>query len=154
MATYYFKKLKIIVNMKSTINVNFRMLAMSLLAVFMLSLTSFAANENKEKANSKTFAKAKAAVEAAAADDWETLAKSAKKLLKKNTNLDEASAWIDQSIAIEANATNLALKGDYYKLVGDNKQAKAYYIKAMAAAKAKSHNASLTALQNKVASVM
>ena len=49
-------------------------------------------------ANDKAIEKARSAVRNAAADDYQTLMKSAKILIRKNLNLDEALIWIQKSI--------------------------------------------------------
>ncbi len=143
--------------MKLTTNVNMRVLAMTLVAVMMFGFSGATmAKEMKEETvavGTKTFEKAKAAVESAEQGDWKTLAKSAKKLIRKNQNLEEASAWLDKSIAIEANSTNLAYKGDYYKAKGDLAMAKKYYIKALTVAK-DDKNFDPTALQQKIADLL
>lgn len=66
--------------------------------------------------DNKSVEKAKAAVESGAPDDWQLLAKQAKVLLKKKKDLGTAKEWIEKSIAIKKDVSNLELMGDYYAL--------------------------------------
>ena len=62
----------------------------------------------------KVVEKARYAVEQAAPHDWETLAKSAEKCIRRGINLKEAVAWLEQSVEIKRTSYNLEVLGDYY----------------------------------------
>ena len=62
----------------------------------------------------KVVEKARYAVEQAAPHDWETLAKSAEKCIRRGVNLKEAVAWLEQSVEIKRTSYNLEVLGDYY----------------------------------------
>lgn len=83
----------------------------TLLLVASLTVGSaFSAQANNEKIISK----ARAAIENASPDDWETYAKSAELCIAKNINMKEASKWLDHSLSIKKTTYNLRVKGDYY----------------------------------------
>ena len=78
--------------------------------------TSFTyAGVNLDDKDSKSVIKARKAAENAAPDDWTTFAQSAALCIRKNTNMKEASQWIDKSLEIQETQYNLEVKGDYYK---------------------------------------
>lgn len=77
--------------------------------------------------DNKSVVKAKTAVENGAPDDWRLLAKQAKVLLRKKKDLGTAKEWIEKSIAIKKDVSNLELMGDYYALNDLPTQAMDYY---------------------------
>ena len=94
------------------------------IAILAASLGAFAS----DPAESKTVEKAREAVESADSYDWQVLAKSAEKCFKKNQNIDQAMEWINKSIEINPDPSNLEIKGDYYRSVGKpSKAIEAYY---------------------------
>lgn len=101
--------------------------------------------------NDKAVEKARAAVEKAASDDWQTLAKSAKVLIRKNAHLDEALTWIEKSISINKNVQNLELLGDFYAKTGNNRQAMISYIEVIKLGKAANFNYNTVSIEEKIA---
>ncbi len=79
------------------------------LAILLITSFSYAKDVNE-----RIIEKSREAVEKAGPHDWEVLAESAKKCIKKDINVEEALAWLDKSIEINPNKENLTLKGDYY----------------------------------------
>ena len=113
--------------------------------------TSFTyAGVNLDDKDSKSVIKARQAIENASPDDWTTFAKSAAVCIKKNTNMKEASQWIDKSLQIKETQYNLEVKGDYYNANKLYREAMSYYIKSIAAGKAADKNFSASRLQNKI----
>lgn len=129
-----------------TLNVK-NLLSLSLVIIFLASSITYAAADNK------AVEKAREAVENASPDDWHTLAKSAEKLLRKNTNLKEANEWIDQSLEIKVTPYNLTLKGDYYNANQLPDKALEFYVKAMKVAREENKDADLSDLQQKIAGI-
>ena len=74
-------------------------------------------------------AKAKEAVR------WQTPYQAANYCIQNNTCLDEASRWLDASLALQENFSNLRAKAMLLAKKNDNKNAVAYGEKALAAAK-------------------
>lgn len=102
-----------------------QIISLALLLSFATSL-SFAST-----GNDKAIEKARTAVKNAAPDDYQTLMKSAKILIRKNSNLDEALIWIQKSISINKNVGNLELLGDCYFKTGNNRQAMIAFVEAI-----------------------
>lgn len=119
----------------------------TLALVFTLASTSMYANVG----NDKGVEKARTAVKNAAPEDWKTLTKSAKYLIKKNIHMDEALTWLEKSITIKKNTENLELLGDYYVKIGNNRQAMISYIEVIKFGKAKSANFYTLDLEQKIA---
>lgn len=109
--------------MKSTT----KLLTLAITAIFILSSagTSFAGV--KERA----LEKARSAVDHAASDDWETYARSAQMVLKKNVSWEDAKMWLDKSLSIKEEAYNLEVMGDYYVLNNDSETGLKYYLKSL-----------------------
>lgn len=99
----------------------------------------------------KTIEKARAAVEKAAADDWKTLAKSAKVCIRKNVNMDEALAWLNKSVVISKNSENLELLGDYYVKTNELRKGVGYYVESMKVGKSNNFSFNTSRLEGKIA---
>lgn len=87
----------------------------------------------KSSGTDKTTVKAREAVEQASPDDWKTYAESAEKCIRKNVNMKEAAAWLDQSLEIKETAYNLKVKGLYYEKNNLPQEALQFYIKSLKA---------------------
>lgn len=98
----------------------------------------------------KTIEKARAAVEAAGPDDWETLAKSAEMCIRKNVNMTEAKQWIDASMEIKESPLALEVAGDYYKANKLYTKATDHYVKSMLALKKSDFYADTSHLEAKI----
>lgn len=98
----------------------------------------------------KTIEKARAAVEAAGPDDWETLAKSAEMCIKKKVNMAEAKQWLDASMSIKESALALEVAGDYYKANKLYTKATDHYVKSMLALKKDNFYADTSHLEAKI----
>lgn len=98
------------------------------LAFLMVAGTGMAKEKSKEQ---KMFEKQKEVVETAGPTDWKVLAKAANKLIKKETHLDDAKAWLDRSLKIYQDPYNLEAMGDYFEVNGDKQKALEYYVKAL-----------------------
>ena len=121
--------------------------------IFMLLLVAsfsvgsvFSAHANNEKIISK----ARAAVENASPDDWETYAKSAAICIAKNVNMKEASKWLDHSLAIKKTTYNLTVKGDYYLKNKLPVKAMEKYLEAIDVGKAKDFYFDSSELQGRI----
>jgi hypothetical protein len=73
----------------------------------------------KVDTNGLALAKARAAVAAAAADDWQTPYRAASYCLQNDLNTDEAVRWLEKSIGIKATYANLGAKARYLAKKGD-----------------------------------
>lgn len=62
---------------------------------------------------------------------WQGFNQAAAYCLQNNTNLDEALTWIDKSISIAENATNLFVKGGILERLGKNAEADAVRARMM-----------------------
>lgn len=98
---------------------------LSLALMLFASVTSYAATDVD-----KTTKKAREAVEAAAPDDWQTLAEAAEKCIRKGVNLKEAASWLDKSLEIKEDAYNLKVKAFYYEENNLPEKALKYYTKS------------------------
>ena len=125
--------------MKTLANVSFVIIAM------MVSSFTFAAN-SIDKQTDKT----REAVENAAPDDWETLAKAAQKYIRKDKSMKDAYAWISKSIEIKKTAFNLEVMGDYYFKNKMPRKAMEYYIKSMKKTQEVNRDADNANLQEKL----
>lgn len=117
-------------------------------AIMILTFASFANAQD-----SKAVQKAKAAVENASPDDWQTYAKSAQVLIRKKESMKDASEWIDKSLAIKETPYNLEIKGDYYRANNLPKKALEFYVKAMQMGKESDVNFNTSSLQEKVVEI-
>jgi hypothetical protein len=122
-----------------------RTLLFTMAAAFLLVFSVSASSQD-----SKAVQKAKEKVENAAPDDWETYAKGAEVLIRKNTNMKEASEWLDKSIEIKATSFNLELKGDYYMANNLPEKAMELYIMALKKGKEEDKNFRSLYLQEKI----
>ncbi len=98
-----------------------------------------------------TLAKARAAVAAAAADDWRTPYVAANWLLSTSLPPDEALGWLDRSIQIQATPQNLGAKARGLAATGNTAQAIALAKRAIELAKAANPNANTATLENLIA---
>ena len=98
-----------------------------------------------------TVSKARAAVAAAAADDFQTPYRAANYCLQNDVNLDEAVQWLDKSIGIKATYGNLGAKARYLAKKGDTKGAIAAAGKAIEAGKAADPKMDTSSLEKLVA---
>ncbi len=119
-------------------------------SIFLLLTFLFSAAYAGPGNNDKAISKARAAIEKASLDDWETYAKSAEMCISKNVNMKEASKWLDHSIAIKATTYNLRVKGDYYLKNKLPRKAMEQYLKAIDIGKAKDNNYDMSDLQNRI----
>ncbi|MCC5943386.1 MAG: hypothetical protein JJT94_00510 [Bernardetiaceae bacterium] len=119
---------------------------LSLLIAF-FSLQSFTTSSSEEK----IIEKARAAVAAADANDWETYAKSAQKCARRNINLEEAQEWIAKSIAIRKTSKNLEIQGDVFKAQGKYEEAVKSYLESMELVRNSNIFEDVTTLQKKIA---
>ncbi|MEP2024161.1 MAG: hypothetical protein ABJL86_00010 [Gilvibacter sp.] len=119
--------------------------AIGLALLLVLQTTVFAiAPENK------SVEKAKEAVENGSPDDWQLLAKQAKVLLRKKKDLGTAKDWIQKSIAINKDVSNLELMGDYYVLNNLPNQALDYYSQCSELMRQNDQSADISYYQNKI----
>lgn len=128
-----------------------KVLKLSLMITLALVFTLASTSTYAKVSNDKGVEKARIAVKNAAPDDWKTLTKSAKFLIKKNIHMDEALTWLEKSIAIDKNTENLELLGDYYLETGNNRLAMISYIEVIKLEKAENSNFNTSALQDKIA---
>ena len=118
-----------------------------LLIAFLGTSFAYATVDDKD---SKSVIKARKAAENAAPDDWTTFAQSAAVCIKKNTNMKEASQWIDKSLEIKQTQYNLEIKGDYYRANKLYREAMGYYIKSLTAGREADKYFDASKLQNKI----
>jgi uncharacterized protein HemY len=71
----------------------------------------------------KVFTTINTAIANAKPDDWRLLATCARYCLENNCHLDSASIWIEKSIAIQKNYTNLFLRAQFLARVGKTAEA-------------------------------
>ncbi len=116
---------------------------------FLLSFVFATANARPIN-NEKAILKARAAIEKASLDDWETYAKSAEMCISKNVNMKEAFKWLDHSIAIKPTTYNLRVKGDYYLKNKLPRKAMEQYLKAIDIGKAQDKDYDMSELQNRI----
>ena len=120
---------------------------LSTLAIaLVVSFSSLSVQANPDKALNK----AKAAVEQASPDDWETYANSAKTLIQKKAYMAEAKKWIETSLSIKETAFNLEIMGDYYMKNKLPKKAMSYYIQSMNKLKEKDATVDTSNIQDKI----
>jgi len=113
--------------------------------------TSFTyANADLDDKDSKSVIKARKAIQNAGPDDWTTFAQSAAVCIKKNTNMKEASQWINKSLEIKETQYNLEIKGDYYKANKLYREAMGYYIKSITVGRSLDSKFDAAKLQNKI----
>ena len=98
----------------------------------------------------KVVEKARAAVNAASPDDWETYAKSAQMCIKKKVNLAEAKEWLDKSLSIKETSLAFEVAGDYYMVNKLAREAITHYVKSINIIKEKDFYANTSALQEKI----
>ncbi len=84
----------------------------------------------------KTMAQAKKEVDKAAADAWRTPLRAARYAWDSKASPAEATAWVEKSIAVQENFSNLSLKAEILAGSGKTKEAVATAEKALALAKA------------------
>ncbi len=98
----------------------------------------------------KVISKARAMIEKAAPDDWESYAKAAALCVKKNVNLTEAKSWLDTSLKIKESVVANEVAGDYYMLNKLYNKAIDHYVKSMLLIKEKDFYADTSGLQEKI----
>lgn len=103
-------------------------LASLTMAVAIMMSSTLTANAGIKE---RTLEKARAAVKHAAADDWETYARSANMLLQKNVSWEDAKAWLEKSLSISEEAYNLEIMGDYYVLNNQSEKGLQFYLKSL-----------------------
>lgn len=91
--------------------------------------------------NALTMQKARAAIAAAKADDWQTPLQAANYSLQNKLDLDEAMRWAEQSIKVKENYNNLNLKARILAAQGKTADAIATGEKALQVGKAANANA-------------
>jgi hypothetical protein len=101
--------------------------------------------------NTIVLAKARAEVAAAKADDWRTPYNAARWAFDNNVNLEEARGWLDKSVAINAGHANQVLLARWQMKDGKKDAAIATARKAIAAGKAATPPADVTATEKLVA---
>ncbi len=84
----------------------------------------------------KALANCRAAVGEAKADDWRTRFNAARYAFQNDVALDEGKTWLDQSLNIEKNYSNLTLLARWQMKAGNKKDALASARQAIAAGKA------------------
>ena len=123
------------------------------LRVFTLSLVAIVTFSSFTMANpsgEKAIQKAKSAVANAKPNDWKVLMKSAKKCISQDANLEEAGQWLEKSLSIYLDASNLEVQGDYYMAINLPKKALTSYIKAILVGKQLDVDFQVGDLQQKV----
>ncbi|KXX68173.1 hypothetical protein [Flammeovirga sp. SJP92] len=118
------------------------------LVITLSSVVTFASN--LENSNESNTAKLSEMIAKAEANDWETYTKAAQLSINWNADLALAKEWIDTAIAIEENAENLEVLGDYYVRLGQTDKALATYMKALSTDIANIEKANRESLQRKV----
>ncbi|MTI22493.1 hypothetical protein E1176_15785 [Fulvivirga sp. RKSG066] len=98
----------------------------------------------------KTTTKARAVIEKAAPDDWESYAKAAKMCIQKKVNLAEAKSWLDRSLEIKENAFAHEVAGDYFNINKIYDKAVNHYVKSMMLTKQSDFYADVSELQKKI----
>lgn len=98
----------------------------------------------------KIVKKARAAVQKAAPDDWETYAKAAQMCINKDVNLAEAKEWLNKSLEIKDNALANEVAGDYYASNKLYKKAVDHYVKSMKQLKENNFYADTAEIQKKI----
>jgi len=86
----------------------------------------------------------KRAIARAGARDWKLYADAAQYYLEQNTDLETAMTWVDRSIHIQENPTNLFLKGRLQRELGQAAQAMATLERALKLANSQSAPGSVT----------
>ena len=117
-----------------------------ILSVFLFSV-SYAAVEPEF---SPKVLRARKAVEKTASDDWKTLAKSARICIEQGENLEEASAWLDRSLALHECSESWEAKGDYFYRMGNAEQAVRSYTESVACAVHAYPNTDIESVQLKI----
>lgn len=98
----------------------------------------------------KVVSKARAMIEKASPDDWESYAKAAELCVKKNVNLAEAKGWLDTSLKIKDSVLANEVAGDYYVLNKLYNRAIDHYVQSMLLIKEKDFYADTSGLQEKI----
>lgn len=127
--------------MKKVLNIT----SVVLMLLVAMGLQAFAINNVD-----KTTEKARAVIEKAAPDDWESYAKAAKMCIRKNVNLKEAKDWLDTSIEINDSALGNEVAGDYFIINKLYKKAIDHYVKSMLKIKEANFYADTSDLQKKI----
>ena len=102
--------------------------------------------------NAITLAKGRKELAASMSDDWRTRYRLAQFCYDQGNALDDASKWLDQSIAIRPAYSNQALRARWLAKDGKKKEAAAVAQKAIAAGKAAKPAADTSSLEKDLAS--
>lgn len=101
--------------------------------------------------NAKALSNARAAMASAKADDWRTPYQAAGYCFNNDVALDEGQAWLEKSIAVQANYPNLWLLARWQEKAGKTKDAIATAKKAIEAGKAAKPPADVSAAEKALA---
>jgi hypothetical protein len=102
-------------------------------------------------ANGKALAGARAAVAGMKSDDWRTPFQAANFCLTNDTALDEGQAWLEKSLAIQTNYSNLSLQARWLAKQGKKAEAIKAGEKALEAARASKDKVDTSALEKLLA---
>jgi hypothetical protein len=105
----------------------------------------------KVDSNGITLARTRAAVAAAAADDWQTPYRAASYCLQNDVNTDEAVKWLEKSISVKQTFGNLGAKARYLAKTGDTRGAIETAGKAIEVGKAADPKTDTSALEKLIA---
>ncbi|MEP2773541.1 MAG: hypothetical protein ABJH05_15420 [Fulvivirga sp.] len=123
----------------------FKSMYVVVMALMLLTSPGFSFDKSE-----KVISKARAIIEKASPDDWESYAKAAELCVRKNVNLAEAKAWLDTSLKIKNSVLANEVAGDYYILNKLYDKAIDHYVKSMLLVKEKDFYADTSGLQEKI----
>jgi len=109
----------------------------------------FTVQVEPQTTHAKVLAQCRSAIAALKADDWQTPARCANYGLQNDIGTDEVAQWIEKSIAIQENASNLGLKARWLARAGQIGEAIQVAEKAIQLGKAQ--NQDVSALEKLVA---
>lgn len=109
----------------------------------------FTVQVEPQTTHAKVLARCRSAIAALKADDWQTPARCANYCLQNDLSPDEAAQWIEKSIAVQENASNLGLKARWLARAGQTDEAIRVAEKAIQLGKAQ--NQDVSALEKLVA---
>jgi hypothetical protein len=102
-------------------------------------------------ANGKALAAARAAIAAAKSDDWRTPYQAANYCFTNDVALEEGAKWLEKSLAVQANYSNLGLQARWQMKDGRKAEAIKTAGKALEAAKASKDKVDTSALEKSLA---
>jgi hypothetical protein len=97
--------------------------------------------------NGRTLAAARTAIAVMKSDDWRTPYQAANFCFTNDVALEEGHGWLEKSLAIQANYSNLGLKARYLAKHGEKAEAIKTAEQALAAAKASKDKVDTSALE-------